>query len=186
MADRQPPEAPSDARPPADGSARFEALVRGYARLVAHAVRRAAGRLAVHDRADVEQEVLISLWKHVQREQDIEHPASYVYKAAVRETVRAVTRLHKRAESPMDGIDDAQPVAPAGDAAVEAREQRAALVAALAALHPDRARAVKAHLAGWPVQDIMRMYGWPYQKARNLIARGMTDLRSALRERGVR
>jgi len=31
----------------------------------------------------------------------------------------------------------------------------------------------------------MRMYGWPYQRARNLIARGMGDLRGALGARGI-
>jgi hypothetical protein len=35
------------------------------------------------------------------------------------------------------------------------------------------------------VAAIMPMYGWSYQKARNLIARGMSDLRSELRRRGV-
>jgi hypothetical protein len=30
------------------------------------------------------------------------------------------------------------------------------------------------------------MYGWTYQKARNLIARGMADVREALARRGVR
>jgi DNA-directed RNA polymerase specialized sigma24 family protein len=50
---------------------------------------------------------------------------------------------------------------------------------------PDRARAVKAHLAGFSVEEIMALCGWPYQRARNLIARGMADLRLALRERGM-
>jgi DNA-directed RNA polymerase specialized sigma24 family protein len=65
------------------------------------------------------------------------------------------------------------------------REQREALRASLEALAPDRARAVKAHLAGFSVEEIMALCGWPYQRARNLIARGMADLRGALRERGM-
>ena len=44
---------------------------------------------------------------------------------------------------------------------------------------------MRAHLAGFDVQEIIGMYGWPYQKARNLIARGMADLRAALRRRGI-
>jgi hypothetical protein len=31
----------------------------------------------------------------------------------------------------------------------------------------------------------MEMYGWSYQKARNLVARGMADLREALARRGI-
>ena len=72
------------------------------------------------------------------------------------------------------------------DDGVQRGEQRAALRASLESLPPDRARAVRAHLAGFSVQEVMALCGWPYQRARNLIARGMADLRDALRERGVR
>lgn len=42
-----------------------------------------------------------------------------------------------------------------------------------------------AHLAGFSAEEIMAMHGWPYQKARNLIARGMAELREKLRAEGV-
>ena len=45
---------------------------------------------------------------------------------------------------------------------------------------------MRAHLAGFDVREVMSMNGWPYQKARNLIARGMSELRAALQERGIR
>jgi hypothetical protein len=32
------------------------------------------------------------------------------------------------------------------------------------------------------VDEIMDLFGWSYQKARNLIARGKTDLRAILQE----
>ena len=48
----------------------------------------------------------------------------------------------------------------------------------------DRAKAVRLHLAGHAVDEIMQVHGWTYQKARNLIARGMSDLRDALRKGG--
>jgi RNA polymerase sigma factor (sigma-70 family) len=165
---------------------RFEALVSGFGRLVAHAVRRVAGSAAANELADIEQDVLVSLWKQVAAEQDIAHPASYVYRAAVREAVRAVARVRRRAEEPLPEAESAAPRRePDGDRRVAGREQRAALRAALASLPPDRARAVRAHLAGWSVDEVMHMYGWSYQRARNLIARGMADLRTGLRSRGV-
>lgn len=158
----------------------------GFGRLVAHAVRRVAGTTAANDLADIEQDVLLSLWKQVSAEQDIAHPASYVYRAAVREAVRAVARVRRRAEEPLPDADAATPrLEPDGERRVADREQREALRAALAALPADRARAVRAHLAGWSVDEVMQMYGWSYQRARNLIARGMADLRTELRSRGV-
>lgn len=167
--------------------ARFDALVRDYGRLIRHAIRRAAGPDASRLADDVEQVVLVSLWQQVTREQTIDHPASYVYRAAVRETVRAIRRERERCLSdvPMDEQAHHLASTTTPDEDVRRREQRAALRASLETLHPERARAVRAHLAGFSVDEIMELCGWPYQRARNLIARGMADLRLALRERGV-
>ena len=38
---------------------------------------------------------------------------------------------------------------------------------------------------GFDVREIMTMYGWSYQMARNLIARGMGELRRSLRAKGI-
>ena len=187
-ADRPHPFARAGTPEAAPGSppTRFEALVAGFGRLVAHAVRRVAGAAAANDLDDIEQEVMLSLWKQISAEQDIAHPASYLYKAAVREAVRAVGRVRRRAEEPLPEADAAAArLDPEAERRVEEREQRDALRAALAVLPPDRARAVRAHLAGFAVQDVMQMYGWSYQRARNLIARGMADLRTELRTRGL-
>jgi len=55
----------------------------------------------------------------------------------------------------------------------------------LAGLAPERADAVRAHLAGFAVEEIMQMHGWPYQKARNLISRGLGELRAGLHKEGL-
>jgi RNA polymerase sigma factor (sigma-70 family) len=178
-----------DASPRAPASAasrqRFEALVRDYGRLIASVVSRVGGASLGSSRADVEQEVLLALWKQVGAEQEIRHPSSYVYRAAVRETIRVLRReraleprvLEWAAGGPSDRAD------PEREAA--SRERIAAVEDSLAGLGPERERAVRAHLAGFDVREIMGMYGWPYQKARNLVARGMSDLRTALRRRGI-
>ncbi|WP_396623926.1 RNA polymerase sigma factor [Luteitalea sp.] len=173
-----------DARQP---DARFEALVREYGRLIRHAIRRAARADAPRLADDIEQAVLVSLWQQVAREQVIDHPASYVYRAAVRETVRAIRRDRSQSARAEPASPRMELVATGTtpDDDVRRREQRQALRASLETLAPDRARAVKAHLAGFSVEEIMALCGWPYQRARNLIARGMADLRLALRERGM-
>ena len=53
------------------------------------------------------------------------------------------------------------------------------------AIAPERRLAVWAHLSGFEVTEIMARYGWSYQKARNLVARGMCDLRRILHENGL-
>lgn len=169
-----------------DVHARFEDLVERYGRLISSVVARVGGRAAGLVQEDVEQRVLLALWKQVEREQTIDHPSSYIYRAAVRETVRV---LREEDMPPAEPVGDHPEAAGAGAGdpyqALEAREQAAQIEAGLNGLQPDRARAVRAHLAGFEVGEIMAMYGWPYQKARNLIARGMADLRDALRAQGV-
>jgi RNA polymerase sigma factor (sigma-70 family) len=165
---------------------RLAELVRQYARLVRHAIRAVRGRRGANDSEDIEQTVYLNLWQQVRREQVIDHPASYVYRMAVRETVRAVRRLRadREADSP-DPPEVAAEEASPEQLAMGAETSRA-LLEAVRSLQPDRARAVRAHLQGLSVAEIMALYGWSYQKARNLIARGMADLRVALREKGVR
>lgn len=169
--------------PPAD--ARLEALLAAYGHLIATAIRRVGGPGVGADHDDIAQAVRVALWRRLANEQAIDHPASYVYKAAVRETVRTIARLRARQAVAIEELT-AEPPAATIDAErhVEAGEQREALSRALRHLTPDRARAVRAHLAGLTVDELMHLRGWTYQRARNLIARGMADLRAQLRERG--
>jgi RNA polymerase sigma factor (sigma-70 family) len=164
----------------------FEEIVRKYGRLIRHAIRRAGGREVSPFVDDIEQTVMVCLWQQVSREQVIDHHASYIYKIAIRETVRAVRRERARAEHV--SAAGAEPAAEAVDPeqVIAARQRREALSVAIGTLAPERARAVRAHLGGWSVQEIMDLTGWTYQRTRNLIARGMADLRSALRAKGVR
>lgn len=130
----------------------------------------------------------MSLWQQLSREQTITHPSSYIYRAAIRETVRAVkreleqVRLHTSIDDPVV----AEPLSgtPDPEEAASAAELGARIERALKDLAPEREQAVRAHLAGYTVDEIMQVHGWPYQKARNLIARGLSDLRDALSKGG--
>jgi RNA polymerase sigma factor (sigma-70 family) len=172
---------------PAPADERLAALVRDYGRLIRHVIRSVGGRDAATMAEDIEQAVLLGLWQQVAREQRIDHPASYVYRAAVRETVRALKRERARAEraEPLD--EEVTPVAPIDDPyrKAERLQQREILARCIDELAPDRRRAVRAHLAGFAVAEIMELFDWPYQRARNLIARGMSDLRTSLLGRGI-
>jgi RNA polymerase sigma factor (sigma-70 family) len=171
---------------PADATATFEALVPRYARLITAAVMRVGGRAALMHREDIEQQVLVDIWRHLEREQNIVHPSSYIYKAAVRETVRHLRRERARAADPLEAEGASQDDAGAGPFAVAASQEKAAHIeASIRELSPDRQRAVRAHLMGFDVREIMTMYGWTYQRARNLIARGIGELRQSLRLKGI-
>jgi RNA polymerase sigma factor (sigma-70 family) len=162
---------------------RFEGLAKRYSGLVAAIVAQVSrGRLR-GGCDDVEQQVLIALWRRLSSEAAIEHPTSYIYRAAVRETVRAVRRELAEQTIPLDdqevqGLRSAE--SPSG--AVRHAEVRTRVEAVLRSLPAERAEAARGHLRGLSAADLMSLHGWPYQKARNLIARGMADLRERLRE----
>lgn len=162
-------------------------LLNRYLTLIRQAVARAASRRAAPFQEDIAQVVATAIWRQLdRREHDIGQPSSYVYKAVVRETVRALRREQGRREVSLDdaGVDALRsPADP--ESTLEGRELGKLVDECLDALAPDRARAVRAHLAGFDVGDTMRLYGWTYQRARNLVARGMSDLRAALRKKGV-
>lgn len=161
----------------------FEAVVRQYGRLIRAVVARIGGPDVDEQLEDIEQQILVSLWKSgVGSEQNVDHPSSYIYRAAVRETVRALRRSGSRRMAEME--DRASP-APRPDRIAEHRELGHRIRRQVAGLRAERRRAVEAHLAGFGVREIMAMHGWSYQKARNLVARGLADLRQRLRQEGI-
>jgi RNA polymerase sigma factor (sigma-70 family) len=162
-------------------------LIRQYADLIASVVRRVGGRRVALVEDDVRQKVHVALWEHLRREPNVVSPASYIYRMAVRETVRAVRRESsppwERSRNDVDASALPAPTDP--ERVMESKETAEAIEAGLASLATERSRAVRAHFEGFSVEEIMSLNAWPYQKARNLVARGIKDLRSALRKRGI-
>lgn len=159
-------------------------LVSRYGKLIESVVARVAGGADDDLAAEVSQRISEALLKR-SGEQTIQHPTSYIYRCAVRETVR---ELRRRLAATAGELEQAEAVVAGADSdpeeATRARELAEATREVLADLSTDRANAVRAHLAGLEVAEIMQVYAWPYQKARNLIARGMKDLRARLSARG--
>ncbi len=181
------PAVPAVRPPVPDVRVRMEDLVRQYGKLIAAMVRRVGRNAARPVREDIQQRVLIALWKQLRSEQTIEHPTTYIYRAAVRETVRVMRQEAARAQDPLDTDALAALRAERGDphVALDRKEKMARIRAAIQEIAPERRLAVRAHLSGFDVAEIMGRYGWSYQKARNLVARGMADLRGILQENGL-
>jgi RNA polymerase sigma factor (sigma-70 family) len=158
-------------------------LITRYGRLIRSVVIRVCGPDgAARIEDDVEQAVITAIWQQIKREQTIEFPASYVYRCAVRETVRLVRRDHDRQTEPLteDIAVHHDPEQALADKQIADGVERC-----IATLDEDRQVAVRGHLAGLTVDEIMEINAWPYQKARNLIARGMADLRQLVRKQGI-
>jgi DNA-directed RNA polymerase specialized sigma24 family protein len=109
-------------------------------------------------------------------------------------TLDAVRRIKVKREEQLrlvEDEDEGAPLALSSDPnrspGVEAgRKQLAGKVrTALARLSDNRRRAVGLYLEGMSSQEIATLLGWSEPKARNLLYRGLSDLRAQLRAEGV-
>lgn len=177
--------------------ARLEDLLRRYGFLLRSVISRHCPKdLGIHT-GDIEQEARVRLWRALEREKELPDPASYIHRIAVTTTIDAIRRVLARREEqfrePGDDESEAtvlkmQLVDDAGnrpDVRMDRQELMAIMAKALATLAADRRRAVELHLQGLTLSEIADLLSWSESRARNLVYRGLDDLRQALRREGV-
>lgn len=162
---------------------RLSLLLARYRRLVRSVISTVGGPILRDSREDVEQQVWVAMWRRLQGEKEIEHPTSYLYATARRAALRAVNERLRRLrwhEQELEGFPD-----PTDDPYRQAvsRQTGESIRAALDQLSPDRRRAMQAFLSGLEVPEIQDLFGWSYERTRNLVTRGRADLREALAEK---
>lgn len=111
----------------------LEELVRRYGRLSAAVAKVSRGRASDED---VEQRVVVALWRKLESDgEEIEHPATYIYRCAIREAVRVVRQEQARAAEPLHEMVE-EPPAPGGTEETLAARELAGTVARCAAAPP--------------------------------------------------
>lgn len=169
---------------PSSFSARLEALLTRYTAAVEAAAARRG--LPSADVGEVFQEVRIRLWKALDAEKIDRVRASYVYRTAVSAAIDLIRRRRARAEDPLDtAASELRATAPGPQATLEGTELEGHVVAALNELVASRRTVVRMYLAGYKREEIADLLGWSEAKTRNLLYRGLADLRAALARRGV-
>jgi RNA polymerase sigma-70 factor (ECF subfamily) len=170
---------------------KLEGIVTGFAAVVRRVGRQ--HRLPEGDLDDVLQEVRIRLWRAHSGggpggEQIEQVSASYVYRTAVSASIDLLRRRRARGADRTVTLDDVQePVSDASDPArsVEDSELAAQVAQAIEAITPSRRPVVKMHLAGYSREEVAEVMGWSEAKTRNLLYRGLADLRGRLAEMGI-
>jgi RNA polymerase sigma-70 factor (ECF subfamily) len=146
------------------------------------------------DPADVEQEVLLRVWRTLERESDLRSPASFLHRVVATALVDAVRRRRARPEeTAMLGdersgeglVREPAAAAPSPEEAANRAEILAAVDQELAEMPEGRRLAVKLHLQGFDTEEVGGLAGWSEPKARNLVYRGLEQLRRRLRQRGI-
>jgi len=184
------------ARPRSETHERFERLMGRYSALLRSVVAQHCPRGVGVEASDIEQEARVRLWRVLEREKELTDPASYIYRIAVTSAIDAVRRVVARREDQFstDTSDDDQakdvltiPADPshAPDAVTARRELMARIAAAVQSLPENRRRAVELHLQGLSLPEIGELLGWSEAKTRNLVYRGLDDLRDTLRREGI-
>lgn len=193
-----PPPPPPDSEPNADvrsltrnpvrarsttGSA-LERVVDRFGALLRHTAR-ARGL----DEADVDellQDVRVRLWRTQQPDETLDRlNASYIKKVALSAAVDMVRRRQARREESLQAVDAAHETPAALQAAADDPIARGELArrfeVALASLARNRRIVVQLHLEGYDRQELVKLTGFTEGKVRNLLYRGMEELRFSLR-----
>ena len=168
-------------------SAAIEAAVHRWGALI----RRAAVRhgLAGPDIDEVIQDLRIRLWRAIGRpsEKNPTDSPSYVYRAAMS---AALDLIRRRRAGPLgrpvslELVSDALPTR-GGEPSDDEAAQISALARALERLLTERRIAVRLHLEGKSRADISALTGWSEARTRNLLYRGLADLKAILSEEGI-
>ena len=138
------------------------------------------------------QEVRIRLWRALEDPARIREVAtSYVYQTATTAALDMVRRKSSgraaRVETPevSEAVLERKSGGWRADHRVKHGEISRQIEDALAALAENRRPVVKMYLAGYDRHEIAELLGWTEGKTRNLLYRGLADLRAALTALGV-
>ena len=150
-------------------------------------IRAAAFRAGI-DSGEIDellQDLRIRLWRAFDRpgENRESLPASYIYKATMSAAIDFLRRRRtqrRRNTIPIEMVADT--LIAREDASASGVQMMEALGRALARLRVDRRVAVRLHLEGKDREAIADFTGWSPARTRNLLYRGLDDLRNALRE----
>ncbi len=139
---------------------------------------------------DVVQDVRIRIWKALEGPEKIsEVNASYIYRTAVSAALDLIRRRRHRRETPihlsLETKESQMGAAKAPDRTFEDSELAREVFAAVDVLAEARRPVVRMHLAGYHRSEIAQLLGWSEAKTRNLLYRGLEDLRKELTARGI-
>lgn len=189
-----PPAGPEDgegvpsSQPDAEVSLALRALIDRFDGYVRHTASRHG--LSGSDLDDVVQDLRVRIWKSFGTADLIRRAnPSYMYRAAVSASLDIIRRRRaaKVAAVPLDQIPPSalSDTRASADGLLAAKELAAAVHDALGLLAESRRGVVRMYLAGYDRFEIADLLGWTEGKTRNLLYRGLEDLRGVLASRGI-
>jgi RNA polymerase sigma-70 factor, ECF subfamily len=175
-------------RPDDDASKALEHLVNRFDAFIRRSARRHG--LSGGDIDEVVQDLRLRMWKSLGTADLIRRAkASYVYRAAISASLDIIRRRRARRfeGSSLDDVatDSVADSRQRSDAGAERNDLAASVHRALGMLVESRRAVVRMHLAGYDRLEIAELLGWSEAKTRNLLYRGLGDLRAILSSWGI-
>ena len=145
-------------------------------------------RLSDSEIHELLQQVRIRLWQAQGTSEQISRvSASYVYRTAVSAVLDMMRRRRAGRADQMLSIEDGMVATATANPEqdLESSEVVAQVSRAVDSIPPSRRAVVRMYLAGHPREEIADLLGWSEAKTRNLLYRGLGDLRARLTEQGI-
>lgn len=162
-------------------TARLDALLTEICKPLRSLVRSRVSPTLGLDADEIEQEVRMKLWRVLERENTIVHPPSYLHRAVMSVIVDHIRKL-RRAPEPLS--DDCA-VSDNADAQTRCAQLGGLIARALAQLPERRRRPVALHLQGFDLAQIAIMEKQSEATVRNLVYRGLDELKATLQQWGA-
>ncbi len=137
------------------------------------------------------QDVRIRLWRTLAAEPGAARrlPATYIYRTTMSAMLDLIRRRRSQRETAIESLDARVIPLPATglspDARIYADDLTHQVAAAIDEIAASRRPVVRMFLAGYAREEIAQLLGWSEPKTRNLLYRGMDDLRARLAARGI-
>ncbi len=169
---------------PSSSEKDLEALLARFTNFIrAHIQKFEVQRFGI-DPDDIAQEVRIKIWKLIKNEKNIVNYASYIKKIVDTVVIDQLRLLRKdeqlyRMEKQKQVAEQMNGYRPQ---VLRNARMKEAVGKAVESLIESRRNVVKLYLFELSIEEISRFYGWSLHKTRNLLYRGLADLKRALKE----
>ncbi len=139
------------------------------------------------DPDDIAQEVRIKIWRVLTNEKTIDNYASYIKKIVDSSVIDQLRKLKRE-----EGIFLQEKQACVAELKVNYEREmlrekdiQETIGRAVEALIESRRKAVRLYLLSMSIEEIAAFFGWSHDKTRNLLYRGLADLKRILKEKDI-
>lgn len=165
----------------------FKVLINNFANLIRIHINKFNLPKFGLDPEDIAQEIKIKIWGILRSEKEIGNYPSYI-KKIVHSSVIDVLRKRKRDEGIYSYVKQNKISETRKDYAAELQNEeyyKEIIAAAVDSLIESRRRAVKLFLLGMTIEEISTFYSWSQHRTRNLLYRGLADLKKKLKKKEI-